>query len=99
MPLRGQTVESMNFGVIATGNQCDFNALRAAPRSLHGARNLPYYRVIARSEAEWRPEREARGSTLGVQSPGAIHRNAPQKQTLYREIPTGPPPLGMTENL
>ena len=39
--------------------------------------------VIARSEATW-------------QSPGRIHRNAVQKQTWYREIPTGLPALGMT---
>ena len=51
-------------------------------QSLHGVGNLPYYHVIARSGATW-------------QSPGTIHRNAPQKQTLYREIPTGPPALGM----
>ena len=44
------------------------------------------YRVIARSGATW-------------QSPGTIHRNAPQKQTLYWEIPTGLTALGMTENL
>ena len=30
------------------------------------------------------------------QSPGTIHRNAQQKQTWYREIPTGLPALGMT---
>ena len=61
----------MNFGVIATGNHCDFNALRAAPRSLHEVGNPPSFRVIARSEATW-------------QSPGTIHRNAVQKQTWHR---------------
>ena len=49
----------------------------------------------------WRSERAARGSTLGVQSPGIIHRPAAQKQTLYREIPTSPSTslrvLAMTE--
>ena len=86
MPLRGRTVESMNFGMIATGNHCDFNALRAAPRSLHNVGKLPDFCVIARSAATW-------------QSPGRIHRNAQQKQTWYREIPTGLTALGMTENV
>ena len=67
----------MNFGVIATGNHCDFNALRAAPPSLHDDGNLPDFCVIARSEATW-------------QSPGPIHRSAVQSQTSYREIATAP---------
>ena len=52
----------MNFGMIATGNHCDFNALRAAPPSLHNVGNLSYFRVIARSEATWQfPKTFSRG--------------------------------------
>ena len=44
------------------------------------------YHVIARSEATW-------------QSPGDIHRPAPQKQTSYREIAmSGYALLAMTQN-
>ena len=39
------------------------------------------------------------GQSPTWQSPGTILRNAQQKQTWYREIPTGLPALGMTENL
>ena len=69
-----------------------------------GLKRLPNFCVIARSEATWRSERAARGSTLGVQSPskkhviarsaatwqspGTIHRGAQQYLSSYREIAT-----------
>ena len=50
------------------------------------------FRVIARSEATWRPEREARGSTLGVQSPKV------SVSPLIRGFPRPLRGLGMTAN-
>ena len=44
--------------------------------------------VIARSEATRRPEREARGSTLGVQSPGTMFVAPQFFDGLYQEIAT-----------
>ena len=46
------------------------------------------FRCHCEPERAWRPERAARGSTLGVQSPGTIHRGAPQYLSSYREIAT-----------
>ena len=45
--------------------------------------------VIARSEATWRPERETRGSALGVQS----RRTRPDNRVVIGEIATAFPRL------
>ena len=67
-PLRGRTVESMNFGMIATGNHCDFNALRAAPQSLHWVYEA--FKLPCHCE-----EGEARRGNLLVQSTEMHSRN------------------------
>ena len=62
-------------------------------RPILGVKTLPYkgtrYRPpLSLRGAKRRGAQAKRGSALGVQSPGTIHRPAPQEQTSYREIPT-----------